>query len=74
MSLRRSTEDRGVGGLSRGDLGTFCEIDVVRSFDKTCDSEWRLRNSQAERRSTVGAVVRDSHDQIQDLTREDVPE
>jgi hypothetical protein len=72
LTLRRSTEDRGVGRLSRGDLGTFCEIDVVRSFDETGDSEWRLRNRQTERRSTVRAVVRDSHDQVQYLTREDV--
>ena len=64
LSLRRSTEDRGVGGLSRGDLGTFCEIDVVRSFDETSDAEWRLRNSQPERRSAVRAVVRDSHNQV----------
>jgi hypothetical protein len=42
LTLRRSTEDCGVGGLSRGDLCAFCEIDVVRSFDETYNSKWRL--------------------------------
>ena len=64
LALRRSTEDRSVGGLSCSDLCAFCEIDVVRSFNETCDSKWRLRNGQAERRGTVGAVVRDSHDKV----------